>query len=143
MQSDHLMIADWMILPLGQEHSHGKTQYIPGKQVLVRSRLLRWEYAKNVAELFICIMKQRHSNCLQCGLSMMSQKKPNGIRTKAYSPNHINSSNMNPLQIQKVASPPAIPAGGFLGACSVTSMMVQTTSNGNRTAKQVIKLHLW
>ena len=57
--------------------------------------------------------------------------------------NYINSSNMNPLQIQKVASPPAIPAGGFLGACSVTSMMVQTTSNGNCTAKQVIKLHFW
>ena len=24
-----------MIPPLGREHSHGKTQYIPGKQVLV------------------------------------------------------------------------------------------------------------
>ena len=46
--------------------------------------------------------------------------------------NYINSSNMNPLQIQKVASPPAIPAGGFLGACSVTSMMVQTTSNAQQ-----------
>ena len=32
-----LMIADRMIPPLGQEYSHGKTQYIPGKQVLVRS----------------------------------------------------------------------------------------------------------
>ena len=29
----------WMIPPLGQEHSHGKTQYIPGKQVLVSVRL--------------------------------------------------------------------------------------------------------
>ena len=28
-----------MIPPLGWEHSHGKTQYIPGKQVLVRSWL--------------------------------------------------------------------------------------------------------
>ena len=36
IQSDHLSIADQMILPLGW-HSHGKTQYIPGKQVLVRS----------------------------------------------------------------------------------------------------------
>ena len=25
----------WMIPPLGREHSHDKTQYIPGKQVLV------------------------------------------------------------------------------------------------------------
>ena len=57
--------------------------------------------------------------------------------------NYINSSNMNPLQIQKVASHPAIPVSGFLGACSVTSMMVQNTSNGNCTAKQVIKLHFW
>ena len=39
IQSDHLLIVDWMLLPLGLEHSHGKTQYIPGKQVLVRSRL--------------------------------------------------------------------------------------------------------
>ena len=37
IQSDHLSIADQMIPPLGREHSHGKTQYIPGKQVLVRS----------------------------------------------------------------------------------------------------------
>ena len=35
IQSDHLSIADWMIPPSGREHSHGKTQYIPGKQVLV------------------------------------------------------------------------------------------------------------
>ena len=35
--SDHLLIADRMIPPLEQEHSHGKNQYIPGKQVLVRS----------------------------------------------------------------------------------------------------------
>ena len=27
IQSDHLLIADWMISPLGQEHSHEKTQY--------------------------------------------------------------------------------------------------------------------
>ena len=39
IQSDHLSIADRMIPPLGREHSHGKTQYIPGKQVLVRSWL--------------------------------------------------------------------------------------------------------
>ena len=37
IQSDHLSIADRMIPPLRQEHSHGKTQCIPGKQVLVRS----------------------------------------------------------------------------------------------------------
>jgi hypothetical protein len=36
IQSD-LLIADWMITPLGQKHSNGKTQYIAGKQVLVRS----------------------------------------------------------------------------------------------------------
>ena len=35
IQSDHLLITDRMIPPLGWEHSHGKTQYIPGKQVLV------------------------------------------------------------------------------------------------------------
>ena len=29
MQSDHLSIVDQMILPLGQEHYNGKTQYIP------------------------------------------------------------------------------------------------------------------
>ena len=39
IQSDHLSIADRMIPPSGQVHSHGKTQYIPGKQVLVRSCL--------------------------------------------------------------------------------------------------------
>ena len=37
IESDHLSIADRMIPPLGREHSHGKTQHIPGKQVLVRS----------------------------------------------------------------------------------------------------------
>ena len=37
LQSDHLSIADWMILHSGLEHSHGKTQYIARKQVLVRS----------------------------------------------------------------------------------------------------------
>ena len=31
--------VDRMILPTGREHSHGKTQYIPGKQVLMRSWL--------------------------------------------------------------------------------------------------------
>jgi hypothetical protein len=30
-----------MILPTGREHSHGKTQYIPGKQVLVSAWLLK------------------------------------------------------------------------------------------------------
>ena len=39
IQSDHLSITDWMIPPLGRKHSHDKTQYIPGKQVLVRSGL--------------------------------------------------------------------------------------------------------
>ena len=39
IQSDHLLIIDWMMPPLGTEYSHGKTQYIPGKQVLVRSQL--------------------------------------------------------------------------------------------------------
>jgi hypothetical protein len=39
MQSDHLSIADWMIPPLGRKHSHGKTQCIPGNQVLVNSWL--------------------------------------------------------------------------------------------------------
>ena len=39
IQLDHLLIADRMIPPLGREHSHGKIQYIPGKQVLVRSWL--------------------------------------------------------------------------------------------------------
>ena len=33
------VIEDWMILPSWWEHSHGKTQYIPGKKVLVRSCL--------------------------------------------------------------------------------------------------------
>ena len=61
-----------------------------------------------------------------------------GLIPPMASRNRVNSSNMKPLQIQKV-----IPAGGFLGACSVTSMMVQTTSNKNPTAKQVIKLHFW
>ena len=31
------IITDLMIPPFGQERSHGKTQYIPGKQVLVKS----------------------------------------------------------------------------------------------------------
>ena len=38
IQLDHPLIADQMMLPSGQEHSHGKIQYIPGKQVLVRFR---------------------------------------------------------------------------------------------------------
>jgi hypothetical protein len=37
IQSDHLSITNQMIPALEQEHSHGKTQHIPGKQVLVRS----------------------------------------------------------------------------------------------------------
>ena len=36
----------WMIPSLGWEHSHGKTQYIPGKQVLVRSWL--WKTNKHI-----------------------------------------------------------------------------------------------
>ena len=43
IESDHLSIPDQMIPPLGQEHSHGKTQHIPGKQVLVRSIYLFYE----------------------------------------------------------------------------------------------------
>ena len=39
IQSDHLSIGDQMIPPSGWEHFHGKTQYIPGKKVLVRSCL--------------------------------------------------------------------------------------------------------
>ena len=39
----------WMIPPLGQEHSHGKTQYIPGKQVLVSVRL--WKTNKKTIVL--------------------------------------------------------------------------------------------
>ena len=31
IQSDHLSIADRMVPPSGRGHSHGKTQYIPGK----------------------------------------------------------------------------------------------------------------
>ena len=46
-----LMIADRMIPPLGQEYSHGKTQYIPGKQVLMRSRLWKiYLYPSNYCE---------------------------------------------------------------------------------------------
>ena len=37
IQSDHLAIIDQMIPPSGWKRSHGKTQYILGKQVLVRS----------------------------------------------------------------------------------------------------------
>ena len=44
IQSDYLSIANRMILPLGREHSHGKTQFIPGKQVLVRSWLRKIYY---------------------------------------------------------------------------------------------------
>ena len=38
IRSDHVLIADRMIPPSGREHCHGKTQYIPGKQVLERNR---------------------------------------------------------------------------------------------------------
>ena len=37
VQSDHLSIADRIVTPVLRKHSHGTTQYIPGKQVLVRS----------------------------------------------------------------------------------------------------------
>ena len=49
-QSDHLLIADWMIPPLGWEYSRGKTQYIPVKKVLVRSWL--WKSNKKLQEMF-------------------------------------------------------------------------------------------
>ena len=39
IQSDHLLITNQMIPALEQEHSLGKTEYIPVKQVLVRSWL--------------------------------------------------------------------------------------------------------
>ena len=52
IQSDHLSIADRMIPPLGWEHSHCKTQYIPGKQVLVRSWLENYYYYITVTALF-------------------------------------------------------------------------------------------
>ena len=41
-----LSIADQMIPPSRQEYSHGKTQYIPGKQVLVRSWLWKKKYSQ-------------------------------------------------------------------------------------------------
>ena len=44
-----------MILLLGQEHEHGKTQYIPGKQVLVRSWL--WKTNKLYIDLTLCSCK--------------------------------------------------------------------------------------
>ena len=40
-----------MILPLGREHSHGKTQYIPGKQVLVSAWLWKTNKQKHPADL--------------------------------------------------------------------------------------------
>ena len=43
-----------MILLLGQEHEHGKTKYIPGKQVLVRS----WLWKTNKQKLMYVL----HSN---------------------------------------------------------------------------------
>ena len=52
IQSEHLAIADRMIPPSGREHSHGKTQYIPGMQVLVRSWL--WKiYLENTEKLSV------------------------------------------------------------------------------------------
>ena len=84
---------------------------------------------------------------------MMSQKKPHSWNLyKSVFPGNWSSYRYIIILIaatwihckfKKWLHPPAIPAGGFLGACSVTSMMVQTTSNGNCTAKQVIKLHFW
>ena len=57
IQSDPLLIADLMILPLGQEHSHDKTQYISRKQVLMRSWLWKIHhlplYKQNYDLLFI------------------------------------------------------------------------------------------
>ena len=41
IQSDHLSITDRMIPPLWWEHSYGKTQYIPEKQVLVKKTLIQ------------------------------------------------------------------------------------------------------
>ena len=55
IHSDHLAIADQMIPPSGREHSHGKTQYIPGKQVLVRSRL--WKIYLFITSIF-CILSE-------------------------------------------------------------------------------------
>ena len=43
IQSDQLLIADQMIPPSGREHSHGKTQYIPGEQVLVLKVSRLWK----------------------------------------------------------------------------------------------------
>ena len=60
IQSDHLSIADQMIPPLGREHSHGKTQYISGKQVLVRSRLWKIYYLVVLPVIFKKILMMRH-----------------------------------------------------------------------------------
>ena len=43
IQSDQLLIADQMIPPSGREHSHGKTQNIPGEQVLVLKVSRLWK----------------------------------------------------------------------------------------------------
>ena len=46
-----------MILLLGQEHEHGKTQYIPGKQVMVRSWL--WKtYKQTTLTWFLFLVKK-------------------------------------------------------------------------------------
>ena len=57
MQSDHVLSADRMIPPSGRKHSHGNTQYIPGKQVLVRSLLWKiyLRYARHYNSLLISI----------------------------------------------------------------------------------------
>ena len=56
IKSDHLSISDLMILPLEWEHSHGKKQYIPGKQVLVKS----WLWKNNLACCILCLCKCPH-----------------------------------------------------------------------------------
>ena len=45
-----LLITDWMIPPFVRDHFHGKTKYIPGKQVLVRSWLWKKNTQKKIQE---------------------------------------------------------------------------------------------
>ena len=57
IQSDHLWIADRMIPTSGRKHSHGKTQSIPWKQVLVRSWL--WKFILRPS--LVCTVKVGNS----------------------------------------------------------------------------------
>ena len=63
IQSDGLLIADLMILPFGREHSHGKTEYIPRKQVLVRSWMWKIYYLLTSKQFNSIIWKETIMIC--------------------------------------------------------------------------------